>query len=1155
MSLLKNIWRPDEPPRKGPNPHGDSVLTERLAELLGRELEELQESAATEPRDLAPAAPTEQEENEGQFAARETRADADLAMDLEAEDPQATTTALRSETNAKTLPANGDAGTARIAEATAEALAQLRAAHVEIEASLRHRVDDYGRALEAAIGGLAHETGTPEKPIEEATQQFRSEAREWFEEARRELREQLEMSRISLENQLRAHHSQLLQSAQQQIESLAHSPAESDTQVSQQASQERVERWLKEQGELSRQQTEAGARELKQATEQAMVRLQAVEERITASFREQVEEYRKAVEAAAAELDQKGISQANFQNAAEELQRMTDQILDRSAKRIEERTEQAVNRLSEKLSAAEQSLGAAARAAMQGALEEQQQRMAEAWHERSQAAVESVALAGEQSRAQIEEARRAAEGEFQNAAREQSRRLLEQVSTELQSSEFRERTLGDVRKQMEQAARELVARSTVELGKQSELATSRLTNNLDKAAEKYLSQVQQHMEALGPAWLEAAGQTVLQDYQARISQWLEQQTELTRQRAAAAGQTVEQAFQQATSRLETVGREVEATLRGRLQEQQQQWLDSALEEAHKSGFERKMIEQAIAELGKNSKQFLEQSTRELTEQATALRETITREMDVAGRKLLEGVEGSLENISWQHRGRLAQWWEERSQTARREAETLSQSMAQAAQQAASQLRTVQNEIEAEMKNRARDQQAHLLEAAMEEMRRSGAIERMVNEVSLTLRTNANEVINRSTEQIHDHVETARMAIDNQAQAARRSLAEELARKVEQAQSSVEEAGKALTDDYRRQLSVWWEERAQSSRRESEEAVQTVSRSASRASEQLQAIQKQITTELQSGMENYRKGLRQAAADELRRQGFQRDMLETITAELEKNVREMAERSTRELQRHMDEGLSSLNEKLQGSRQAFLDDSQKKMDDLTRSSLDMATKRFHELLTKNAQELESEQEEWLQRKREAVWLDINKHMPAATGAHHGSSERSKASGGKAASGGVLGRLVMTVAVIAVAAVLTVVFVRLAPPPTTVMQLKNDPPAGFIYENPAWSAPEQAQQLQLGQAYWMVAVNNLEHRYPYKTALPAVPPPDFRVDQNGLQGDPAARMRYWNELRNVWLTPKDWEQTTASNGNLLTQAINWVRVELANAQGKTKGTSGS
>ncbi|MDE3135948.1 MAG: hypothetical protein KGL59_05215 [Acidobacteriota bacterium] len=1203
MSLLKNIWRPDEdPPRKGAGAHGDTVLTDRLAALLGRELDELQESSASGAQSLADRLLAQRESRSSESVGLETP----TAPDIGADEKEPKGEPRRPASKPPSGRGTKGEDVATITRATEEAIEQLRLAQEQIESSLRERVEDYGRALETALNGVDHGAIGSERPIEEAAQEFRTEARQWFDEARRELRDQLDVSRASLADELRNHYTELLDTAQAKIEQLTRATVESGAprvedsgqieswvvdqaetsrrqvqeglqnlsrateqamarlqaveerietgfhdleitaQAARQQDREQIEQWLKEQSENSRRQSEDGAKNLSEASERAMARLHAAEERIETSFRNQVEEYRRAVEVAAAELEKKGISQAKFQNAAEDLQRMTDQILERSAKRIEERTEQAMGRLTERLASAEQTLANSARAAMQGALEEQQQRIAEAWEQRSRAAIDTVTKAGDQGRIQLESARKTAEEQLQIAAREQGRRLIEETTAELRGNRFRDELVADARKQIEQAARELVSRSAGELGKQSEMALSGLSGALDKTAEKFIAETQQRLDVAGRGWLETAGQSVQQEYQTRISRWLDEQTDATRRRADEISRGFGLASEQAAARLETISRETESALRGRLQEQQKQWLESALDEARKSGFERKVMDQALVELEKNAVRFLEQSSRQLVEQADTSRAAITREMEGASRKLLEGVEASLENISWQHRGRLAQWWEERSQTARRESETNAQGLAQAAQQAASQLRTVQSEIEADLKNRARDHQAHLLDSAMEEMRKSGAIERAISEATNSLRTNANEVLSRSTQQIREHAESARMTVENQATASRRNVAEEIARKVEEAQSSVEAAGKAVTEDYRRQLSVWWEERTQAVRRESEETATHLNRSARQAAEQIQTVRKEMESEIQSGMQNYRKGLREAAMEELRRQGFQRDMLESITAELDKTARELAERSTLELQRHVDTALASLDEKMKTSRQGFIDDSQKKLSDLTHESMEMATRRFHEMLTRNVQDLEREQEEWLQRKRETVWLEINQHSPS--GSRKGSApleKDGKAAGDTEDSGGILGRLFMGVAIIALAAAITVIILRFMPiasaKKAVVMQLKTDPPAGFVVQNPAWGAKERARQYQLSQAYWMLAVNDLEHKYPYGTALPDTPPPEFRVDQGGLKDDAATRRVYWDKFRQLWNAPGDWNQVTTSSGGL-SGVFDWLENKL-------------
>jgi len=1147
VSVLKNIWRPEDPTRKGPGPHSDSGLTERLAELLGRELEELEESESGKQKDSVAQIPPPElgdgKERERVELASQNRVISEIAERI----PAPETSRPDGNSDSERSPWQSKAGEESVRLAAEEALLQLRTFEEQIEEKLRGRAEDYAQALETAMSGL-HSGAEPKRSADEVGEQFRTEARGWFDDARRELREQLEMSRTSLENELKRNHAELLETAQQKIDSIARATLEAGAQSASQQNQEQTAQWLIEQAEASRRQAEAAAQNLATATEQALARLQAFEERIETSFRSQVEDYRKAVETAAGELEQKGISQAKFQQAAEELQRLTDQVLERSTKRIEERAELSLIRLGEKLSAVEQSLGGAARAAMEGALIEQQRRLAQAWQENSRAAVETVTNAGQQCQAQLDLARQAAEEEFRNAVREQGRQIMEEAAGELRKSRFQDQLISDIAGQAEQAARDVVTRSTADLNTQSETVLSGLSGTLHNTADKFLSDVQQRLNEAGRTWFESAGQSVQKEYQARIAQWLDEQTRTTKQRAEEAEQAVARLTDQAATRLELVSREAEASLRGRVQEQQQRWLESALEEARKSGFQQKVLDQALGEMENRAGQLLDQATKRLAEHADSARTAITGELDASTRKLLEGAEASLEKISWQHRGRLAQWWVERSQTARRESEAAAATLAQASQQAASQLRSVQTEMEAEMKSRAREHQARLVDSAMEEMRRNGTIERATSEAASALRTSANEVMARSAEQVRDQVEAARLALDNQAQASRWGLAEELAKKTEQAQSSVEAAGKAVTEDYRRQLSVWWEERAQSARRESEELSGAVTRSARQASEQLQTARKEMETELQSGMQNYREGLRQAAAEELRRQGFQKELLDSIAAELDKSARQLAERSTQELQRHVDTSLSGLDEKMKATRQGFLEDTQKKLADMTRTSMDMTTTRFHELLTRNVQDLEKEQEEWLQRKRESVWLDINQRPPASSGSKQQQAFLTGGAGQKTASGGgILGRLLMGAAVIAMAAALTAVFVRLAPKSAvTTMQLRTNPPAGFVLQNPGWGPQERARQLQISQAYWMLAVNDLQHKYAFNNPLPATPPPEFRVDQNGLKDNAALRMQYWNKLQKLWKSPTDWRQVTVNNGNELASALGWLKTKLTQPQ---------
>jgi chromosome segregation ATPase len=247
-----------------------------------------------------------------------------------------------------------------IARATEQAIAQLKSAAAQIETGLRSRAEEYRGLLEAAEKDA--ERGGSEKSIEEDSGKFRTETREWFEEARQELRGQLEASRASFEAELKKNQAELLEAARQKIEAMAQAPLEAKAQASSEADQWEIARRLKEQADASQLQADAGAQELARATEQGLARLREAEEKIETALSSQVESCRRTVAAAVADLRQKGTGQASLQDVSEEIQRMTEQVFDHTAKRIEERTEQAVSAIGEKLAAAQNALEGAVHA-------------------------------------------------------------------------------------------------------------------------------------------------------------------------------------------------------------------------------------------------------------------------------------------------------------------------------------------------------------------------------------------------------------------------------------------------------------------------------------------------------------------------------------------------------------------------------------------------------------------------------------------------------------------------------------------------------------------------------------------------------------------------------------------------------------------------
>lgn len=99
---------------------------------------------------------------------------------------------------------------------------------------------------------------------------------------------------------------------------------------------------------------------------------------------------------------------------------------------------------------------------------------------------------------------------------------------------------------------------------------------------------------------------------------------------------------------------------------------------------------------------------------------------------------------------------------------------------------------------------------------------------------------------------------------------------------------------------------------------------------------------------------------------------------------------------------------------------------------------------------------------------------------------------------------------------------------VMQLLANPPADFADQNPTWNAKRRAHEVEVAQAYWQVAIDNLQEKYPFGSDLPSDPPPDFEVDSKyappgGSKALVETRDYYWERLRTSWTQRQCWAET--------------------------------
>ena len=124
----------------------------------------------------------------------------------------------------------------------------------------------------------------------------------------------------------------------------------------------------------------------------------------------------------------------------------------------------------------------------------------------------------------------------------------------------------------------------------------------------------------------------------------------------------------------------------------------------------------------------------------------------------------------------------------------------------------------------------------------------------------------------------------------------------------------------------------------------------------------------------------------------------------------------------------------------------------------------------------------------------------------------------------------------------------PSKSIVTRLQPEPPAEFFYDQQRWSAKQQAAEENLARAYWASAVRSIQFQYASDKELPADPPPEFKIEQEGSEGktlrsNSATRTRYWDKLRQVWEKPDIWDKAYVRNPSLFSDLWasmqQWIR----------------
>lgn len=1027
-----------------------------------------------------------------------------------------------------------------IARATERALEQLRTVEQELEASLRSRVEDYGRALQTAFDELQQHHRASTAELATPVEALPSAVRAWLEQARRELSQQVEETRQALHTELERVRAELLEVARRQTEELVDRLADQLAAGSQRQLSQQIEVYTTQ----AHQRILGAIATLDEAVQQTLGRLQSAEQQVSAKLQRQVEHYQRLLSETVDQAGGTANALGTLGELATQLERNAAEHLEQARARLQEELDHAVAVAHHRLNELGDSLIASVERSLESVVAAQQQRLQALLDREAQSATALVSQSAEQVTAQLESARQAAIANFQQKLEEHVRQVTDTVAAELRARQLDAALVAQATEGIETAAHQILDRAVAQLEQKVQATLATLTQQVHTLRDELVEQIRNELDSRSVHWVEEIGESLRAQQATRLSQWLDEQTQTARRAAQSASEGIARLTEQALARIESASQQAEAAFREQIAAEQRQLIESVFAELGRGELHDQLLAYATEELRRASAALADQAVAELAHRARAAQEAFSTELQAAAQQTRKELEASLSALSEQQRSQLRQWWEERQQLARQQAEAVARLLEQTAEEAAEKLRTTQANVQAELRQYLQAQRKEFAQQVLAELHRSEALQPVVQETTKQIQLTAREIIQRSLRELESELNAVKATLHQQAQDARQTLSHEMTRLTDQAQHSLRTAGKTMVEDYRRQLERWWEEQAQSARRQAAEAAQALSRLSEQASERLRTMLREMEAETGQLFQNFRQELRQLAAEEIRRHGFQEEALTLIAGELDRTAHELAAQTTHELQKHIEASLTGLREQLRVARDGFLEETQRHLAELTKTALQSADSHLQELLTHNVQQLEHEQEQWLQRRREIIWQEINQLATPAAAAAPTQAPRAARSGRAAKETGKRRASVASVAagaigVVALAGLLTFAFVNLFPKPTETVQLRSDPPASFLEVRPEWNPRQRAHQEQLARAYWKIAITTLESKYAYGTPLPEQPPPEFQVNENGLKDDPATRSYYWDKLRQIWLDPTSWTSANPSSTSWLASLLDRFR----------------
>ncbi len=345
MKLLRRILRLKDPLDDGQNVSLRPSLIERLDDIFAHDRTRLNEVL---PEDIETTSSSEHGPIQAPVHAEldsltEDSLSTELSPGTQAETGEPFQTVTADAKESLGMPAEAMAANS-IALAAKEAAAQLQAAHQEMEASLKNHSEDHRKRLaelSSHIQGLADE-------LENA-------AKDLLNRSAKQLQQQADATAAALDEELKASRQGFIDETKKQLTSMTQASLESLTKATTEQTRNQLSQMLNEflakglreleakDRELLKKQVEAIHKQI-DAAKEAAAQLQTAHQEMEASLKNHSEDHRKRL----AELS------SHTQGLADELENAAKDLLNRSAKQLQQQADATVAALGEELKASRQ---------------------------------------------------------------------------------------------------------------------------------------------------------------------------------------------------------------------------------------------------------------------------------------------------------------------------------------------------------------------------------------------------------------------------------------------------------------------------------------------------------------------------------------------------------------------------------------------------------------------------------------------------------------------------------------------------------------------------------------------------------------------------------------------------------------------------------